>query len=65
MLQWCCAGVKAGGQHVYMARVHIGNGYKFSKALSCGSDYVCPLHGLFESAVHTTCATEDNMIDCI
>ena len=47
-----------------MARVHIGNGYKFSKALSSGSDYVCPLHGLFESAVHTTCATEDNMIDC-
>ena len=24
----------------------------------------CPLHWLFESAVRTICATEDNMIDC-
>ena len=25
---------------------------------------MCPLHGLFESAVCTTCAIEDNIIDC-
>ena len=26
--------------------------------------YLCPLNGLFESAVCTTCAIVDNMIDC-
>ena len=40
-----------------MALVHIVDGCKFSKALT--SDIVLPLHGSFESAIRTTCATED------